>query len=144
MLAGAARDFISKIASSIPKHLRPFIVEPTIGIPANYVPIRDGLDIAKTRNWIRHGRKIRIEYRDEQGVCTERIIWPVMVGYAETVRLLAAWCELRQAFRHFRTDRIVIAEFLHDSYALKQRDLRRRWEDYLQNTRGVRLPAKVY
>ena len=29
---------------------------------------------------------------------TERKIWPMIIGYAETVRLLAAWCELRQGF----------------------------------------------
>jgi len=65
-----------------------------------------------------------------------------MVGYAETVRLLAAWCELRQAFRHFRTDRITGAEFLKDSYDLKSNELKRRWENYMQNTRDIRLRAK--
>jgi predicted DNA-binding transcriptional regulator YafY len=142
-LAAAARDLISKIASSVPQHLRTFIIEPTVGTPANNIPITDGLDMAKTRDWIRRGYKLRIRYRDQEGNDSERIIWPVMVGYAETVRLLAAWCELRQAFRHFRTDRIVFAEFSNDSYGLKPRGLRRKWEDYMQNTRELRLPAKV-
>ena len=49
-LAGAARDLISKIASSVPSHLRIFIVEPTVGAKANNIPITDGLDMAKTRD----------------------------------------------------------------------------------------------
>jgi predicted DNA-binding transcriptional regulator YafY len=43
----------------------------------------------------------------------------VIIGYAETVRLLAAWCELRQAFRHFRTDRILAVEFLDENYGCR-------------------------
>jgi predicted DNA-binding transcriptional regulator YafY len=142
-LAGAARDLISKISSAVPQHLRTFIIQPTVGIPANNVPITDGLDMAKTRDWIRGGHKLRIHYRDQEGHLSERIIWPVMVGYAESVRLLAAWCELRQAFRHFRTDRITGAEFLNSSCDLKPSELKRRWEHYMRNTRELRLPSKV-
>ena len=141
-IASSARDLISKITSAVPQHLRTFIIQPTVGIPTNNIPIADGLDGAKTRDWIRRGQKLRIQYRDQEGNCLERSIWPVMVGYAETVRLLAAWCELRQAFRHFRTDRIAGAEFLKNSYDLKTNELKRRCEDYMQNTREIRLPAK--
>src|SRR5664279_928895 len=59
VLAHAARDLISKIATAVPERLRPFIAEPTIGTPTNNVPSHDGLDIAQTRQWIRSGRKIR-------------------------------------------------------------------------------------
>jgi predicted DNA-binding transcriptional regulator YafY len=142
-LAGAARDLISKIASSVPSHLRTFIVEPTVGAPASILPITDGLDLAKTRDWIRRGDKLRIHYRDQEGLDSERTIWPVMVGYAESLRLLAAWCELRQAFRHFRTDRIAGAEFLNESHGLNPGELQRKWKDYMQNTRKLRLPAMV-
>lgn len=36
----------------------------------------------------------------------QRTIWPPVLGYYDHARLLAAWCETRQAFRHFRCDRI--------------------------------------
>src|SRR6266536_1736203 len=96
VLARAARDLISKIASVVPERLRPFVVEPSVGVPTSKALSVDGLDIAMTRSWIRSGRKIRIRYHDEQSRETERTIWPTIIGYAETVRLLAAWCELRQ------------------------------------------------
>lgn len=140
VLALAARDLIAKIAAAVPDHLRPFLAEPTIGAPPSPARAADGLDIAQTRRWIREGRKIRIRYRDEQGRESERTVWPVMVGYAETVRLLAAWCELREAFRHFRTDRIVAADFLEARIGGRPAQLRTRWKRHMQTERGVRLP----
>ena len=55
-------------------------------------------------------------------------VWPVILGYAETSRLLVAWCELRQSFRHFRTERIIEAEMLDERNGLRQGELRRRWQ----------------
>lgn len=140
VLARAARDLISKISSVVPERLRPFIAEPSIGVPASRGLPADGLDITLTRAWIRSGRKIRIRYRDEQSRETERIIWPTIIGYAETVRLLAGWCELRRGFRHFRTDRVVSAEFLKESYGCRPTELRARWRRFMEVERGIRLP----
>jgi predicted DNA-binding transcriptional regulator YafY len=139
VLAGAARDLIAKIGAAVPERLRPFIAEPTIGAPPGNVRTLDGLDIAKARLWIRGGRKIRIRYRNEAGQDSERTIWPVIIGYAETVRLLAAWCELRQDFRHFRTDRILAAEFLDERHGCRLSDLRSRWKRQMETERGMRL-----
>jgi len=35
------------------------------------------------------------------------MVWPIAVGFFAEVEVLAAWCEARGAFRHFRLDRIV-------------------------------------
>jgi predicted DNA-binding transcriptional regulator YafY len=139
VLARAARDLIAKVATAVPERLRPFITEPTIGAPPAHVLGTDGLDIAKTRLRIRNGRKIKVRYRNQETQDSERIIWPVIIGYAETVRLLAAWCELRRGFRHFRTDRILSADFLEESYGYRPSDLRARWKREFEAGRGVRL-----
>src|SRR5580692_4711433 len=139
VLAGAARDLIAKIATAIPERLRCFIAEPTISPPPGNPLAPDGLDIAKARLWIRSGRKIRIRYRNQEMQESERTIWPVILGYAETVRLLIAWCELRQDFRHFRTDRILAAEFLEENYDCHPSALRTRWKRQMESERGVRL-----
>jgi predicted DNA-binding transcriptional regulator YafY len=141
VLADAARDLIVKIATAVPERLRPFIAEPTIGAPPGNMVALDGLDIARARLWIRNGRKMRIRYRNQKMQDSQRTIWPVLIGYAETVRLLAAWCELRLGFRHFRTDRIVAAEFLDENYGCRPGELRTRWQRYLETERGVRLSA---
>ncbi len=139
-LANAARDLLSKITAAVPHSLRTFITEPTLGTPENHLPVRDGLDFAKTRSWIRAGRKLRIRYRDQAGQETERVVWPVIIGYAEAVRLLAAWCELRNGFRHFRTDRIIHTDFLDQAHGLTRPELKRQWEQYMRTTRELRLP----
>jgi predicted DNA-binding transcriptional regulator YafY len=79
------------------------------------------------RMQIHAGRKIALRYRDEAGRESERTIWPVAVGYMDTVRLLDAWCELRNDFRHFRTDRVLAAEFLAERYPERPAKLRAKW-----------------
>jgi predicted DNA-binding transcriptional regulator YafY len=140
VLARAARDLIAKIAAVVPEHLRPFVAEPSIGVPTSRAVIADGLDITLTRSWIRGGRKIRIRYEDEQSRETERTVWPAIIGFAESVRLLAAWCELRQGFRHFRTDRILSAEFLQESHGCRPRELRARWQRWRESNSGISPP----
>jgi len=82
--------------------------------------------------------KLRLRYRSEAGEETARTVWPVILGYAETNRLLVAWCELRQSFRHFRTDRIIEAQMLDERNGLRQGELRRRWQ--LWREANVRSP----
>lgn len=127
-LARAAQDLIAKIAVSVPERLRPFVLEPAgRAVPAWRQAEPDRLDMAQVRAAIRTGRKITLDYRDEQDRASQRTIWPVTVGYHETVRLLVAWCELRSDFRNFRTDRVAAAEFLDDRYPERPAVLRARW-----------------
>jgi len=127
VLANAARDLIAKIATAIPEHLRPFVLEPASRAPPRRPMPADGIDIAQTRAWIRAGRKLRLDYRDEKGGLSQRVIWPVTVGYLETVRMIFGWCELRQDFRSFRTDRVLAADFLDERHGERPGLLRARW-----------------
>ncbi|GJD36255.1 helix-turn-helix transcriptional regulator [Methylobacterium aerolatum] len=127
VLARAALDLIAKITAVVPEHLRPLIVEPSIVTTPGAAVARDGIDLARTRAWIRDGRKIRLRYRDVRGETSERTVVPVLVGYFEQARILAAWCELRQDFRHFRTDRVVGVEFLEERHGIRPALLRARW-----------------
>jgi predicted DNA-binding transcriptional regulator YafY len=52
--------------------------------------------------------------------------------------MLVAWCELRQGFRHFRTDRMIEAEILDEIIGLRQGELRRRWQRWRET--NVRFP----
>lgn len=128
VLAAAARDLIAKITSVVPERLRPFIADPSIGTPPRRDAPADVIDLGIARTWIREGRKIRIDYRDERGQVSDRVIWPVIIGFFDQARVIAAWCELRQDFRHFRTDRVVAAEFLDERYPARPGELRSRWK----------------
>ena len=127
VLSNAALDVIAKIAAIVPERLRPFIVEPSVGVKPAIVEPEERVDLSSLRSAIRNGRKLRLRYRSEAGEETQRIVWPVILGYAETSRLLVAWCELRQGFRQFRTDRMVEAETLDEAVGLRPGELRRRW-----------------
>ena len=134
-LASAARDVVAKIASVVPEHLRPFFVEPSVGTKHPDKPLAGDIEVQPLRSAIRQGRKLRLRYRTEAGEVTERTVWPVILGYAETHSLLIAWCELRADFRHFRIDRILTAERLDEPYAARRSDLRRRWEQWRETER---------
>ena len=128
LLAGAARDVVAKVASVVPERLRPFITEPSVAAKPPDEPPTRHVEMRPLRSAIREGRKLRLRYRAEAGDITERTVWPVVLGYAETRSLLIAWCELREDFRHFRTDRILGVTVLNEAYAARRSDLRRRWE----------------
>jgi predicted DNA-binding transcriptional regulator YafY len=134
-LAGAARDLIAKIATAVPERLRPFIHEPATGTRPAFNALPDGLDLARTRDWIHTGRKIRLTYRDEAGQTTDRVVWPVIIGYLDAVRMLAAWCETRGDFRHFRTDRVADATFLDERHGCRAGELRARWNRHMAKPR---------
>ncbi len=132
-LARAARDLIAKIRAAVPGHLQPIVLEPASGTPPAWNAAPDGLDIAQVRAAIHGGRKIVLGYRDEKGRLSRRTVWPVIVGYMDTVRMLVAWCELRGDFRNFRTDRVVEAEFLGERYPDRPTSLRARWRRTLES-----------
>lgn len=71
VLARAARDLIAKIASAVPERLLPLVFEPTAGTPPGGHFAPDGLDLTQARA----GRKILLDYRDEQDVHSQRVIW---------------------------------------------------------------------
>ena len=134
-LARAALDLVAKISATVPERLRPLILDPsTRSTPSNWHR-PDGLDMARVRASIHAGLKLHLTYRDEQDRESRRTIWPIAVGYMDAVRLLIGWCELRQDFRSFRTDRIVEAEVTEARYPTSRQALLKTWRE-AQEKRG--------
>ena len=107
-LSSAAGNALSKIAAVLPSELRTEVENGTLlVIPRNNVPV--AIDVAILREAIRKEMKLRIAYRDEKEAETERVIWPFLIGFYDQRRVVGAWCELRQDYRHFRVDRIATA-----------------------------------
>ncbi len=126
-LARAAADLVAKIGAVIPEHLRPILMEPALTSASARPRPADTIDMARVRQAIRRQEKLSLLYRDEEDRQTQRVVWPIAVSYWEAVRLIVAWCELRQAFRHFRTDRVVAASFLDGRYPTPRARLRAAW-----------------
>ena len=105
-LVRAVRDAVAKIATVIPADVRPNLLDAPLIVPNIGVDDPHEIDIGHIRMAIREERKLRIDYRDARDAATTRTIWPIALGYFQDVKLLAAYCELRSDFRHFRVDRI--------------------------------------
>jgi predicted DNA-binding transcriptional regulator YafY len=135
-LARAADDLVAKIGAVIPQHLRPHLLDGALTTPNRRDRIRpDSFDVGLARVAIRGQTKITLSYRDETDRVTDRTVWPIAIAYYETVRLLAAWCELRQDFRHFRTDRVTEARFLEERYPARRDILRSQWRKAMETER---------
>ena len=127
-LAQAARDAQAKIAAVLPPDRRDELELTSLRIGPSSKVIEGNVDVALLRQAIRQERKVSVHYRDEKGRATRRVLWPVVLGYFEQVRILAAWCELRKDFRHFRADRMERAELMVDHYPRKRTELQRDWK----------------
>ena len=125
-LAAAARNALAKIVAVLPEDLRE-AAEYSGLIPGSDERVADQLDLAPIRAAIREEHKLLIHYEDEKRQVTDRIIWPIALGFFEKVRVVAAWCELRQDFRHFRADRITSARDTGRRYPKRRRALLKDW-----------------
>jgi len=126
-LAAAAADAIAKIKAVLPGDLRESVDAARLMAAPGEAIAPDGVDLAPLRAAIRREHKIRISYRDRAGRASERIVWPIAVGFFERVRVLGAWCELRVGYRHFRTDRIAALADTGERYPRRRRALIREW-----------------
>jgi len=129
-LARGARDLVAKLTAAVPEQLRPIVLDASLS-PLTFAAIEpDSFDVAAVRNAIRTHRILEIEYSNGSGEQTRRRIWPVAMAYTDQHRLIAAWCELRSEFRHFRTDRVSHCTALEEAPAISARLLRQQWHNH--------------
>ena len=126
-LGAAAADALAKIAAVLPADLREKAEDTGLIAGPGAALVAAELDLAELRRTIRTERKLRIAYADGAGRRTERTIWPFALAFFDEVRVVAAWCETRRDFRHFRTDRIVKAEPTSERYPRRRRALLAEW-----------------
>lgn len=58
------------------------------------------------RHAVKQNRKLSLEYQDESGKHSSRVVWPFGLVYWGSTWTLVAWCELRDDYRMFRLDRV--------------------------------------
>jgi predicted DNA-binding transcriptional regulator YafY len=73
-----------------------------------------------------------LDYRDVRGRASRRVIWPILLGYDETTRIICAWCEARQDFRSFRSDRVLSASVLDARFPERPSALRVKWRKAME------------
>ena len=124
-LGRAADDALAKIAAVLPPEMEDAAA--TSGLLAGPGEQAAAPHLAAVRHAIRAEEKLRLRYTDKKGAATQRTVWPVALGFFETAEVLAAWCETRRDFRHFRLDRIAAAEPSGQRYPKRRRILLAEW-----------------
>ncbi len=126
-LAGAARDALAKIAAVLPADLSERLDSPALLVgPGKPIAAGDA-ELPAIRQAIRAERKLCVAYVDGAGTPTRRTIWPLALAFFDRSRVVVAWCETREAFRHFRTDRISAIEPSPMRYPRRRQALLREW-----------------
>ena len=126
----AATNVLAKIAAVLPEDLRLQMECSGLLIgPAKTLIEHDDEKEALIRHTIRKEYMLQIVYTDVKGESSQRIIWPLAVGFFEETQVIVAWCELREDFRHFRSDRISTVIQLESRYPKRRQTLLKKWRE---------------
>lgn len=128
-LSIAAKHVIAKVHSVLPEHLANEIENHSLLIPSGNNCTNQNY-LSAIRKAITNRNKIRITYADKNGTVTLRDIWPVALGFFDSSRMLAGWCELRQSFRSFRLDRIKELIVSDSFYPQTRQKLLKDWKEH--------------
>ena len=126
-LAEAAGRALDRVVGVLPEGLR-LQVETSGLFAPDWSPVPPEPWLPALRRAIREGNAVRLRYREAQGRASERLVWPFAMAFLADMRLLAAWCESRADFRHFRADRVLALEDTGRRYPEQRQRLVRRWE----------------
>jgi len=126
-LGEAAERILAKIDAVLPERLRPALDSRRLVVPHPHVTDEASAMLGEVRDAINRRVRVFLDYSDVRGSSTERIVWPLTLAYWGRTWTLGAWCELRQAFRSFRIDRISSARPLNSCFPDEPG---RRLEDY--------------
>jgi predicted DNA-binding transcriptional regulator YafY len=127
-MAKAADSILAKVDAVLPEKLRPALDSHRLVVPDTNMNERTTELLGEVRDGINRRARLFLDYRDASEQGTERIVWPLTLLYWGKTWTLGAWCELRQAFRSFRVDRISTLNVLNSTFPDEEG---KRLEDYL-------------
>jgi len=127
-LERSARSALDKIEAVLPADLRHVFDQSALLVGPTFRPSGVELDLSLVRAAIRERRRVELHYRDANGEPSVRVVWPVALGFFDSYRMLAGWCELRRDFRHFRLDRVESWKVLSERYPGSRAALFDRWK----------------
>ncbi|MCD7111339.1 YafY family transcriptional regulator [Rhizobium sp. DKSPLA3] len=136
-LVQSSESALAKIRSSRTDRMSAGDETPALVTAASLSERSDPTQVAALRDAIRGMRKVALAYEDAAGSLSQRIVWPITIVYFDDVRVLAAWCESRSAFRHFRVDRVRAATVLAERYPERRAALIKRWREQDRDWRSL-------
>ncbi len=102
----AAKQALVKIENVLPSHLKPELSRQDILVPDYPGLASPATYLSELRSAVRARNKITFDYVREDGQGSSRTICPLGIFIWNSAWTLVGWCELRDAFRHFRLDRM--------------------------------------
>lgn len=129
-LARAAHQALQKIEHIIPDKLKPELARQDMVVPDFPMEGQAGVQLMIVRQAIKGQHKISFDYKREDGQGSNRTVQPLGLFYWGKVWTLVAWCELRDAFRHFRLDRMTEIEKHDETFKIIEG---RSLQDFLSN-----------
>lgn len=123
-LAADAANALAKIEAVLPPPEADEARAPGLQAPRS---ARGAPSLTVLRQAIRAEHRLKLAYVDKTGAATARVVWPITIGFFEAAEVLAAWCETRRDFRHFRLDRIKGAESTGERYGRRRAVLLAEW-----------------
>lgn len=106
-LAEAAASVLAKVAATLPDASEQHLFHAVSHVYRPEARYPSSLDMGAIRTGCWAETAVAIRYADGDGAVTERTILPLAIVYADRRLVVLAWCCLRDAFRMFRTDRIL-------------------------------------
>lgn len=138
-LARAARHALAKAETAMPDKLRQRLQSVEVYVPNFHMPESLTRNLEPLREAIGRKRKVHFEYKNRDDVQSERTARPLGLFFWGRAWTAVAWCELRDAFRSFRPDRMenlrVLDETIPDE---PERDLQTFLQWVIQRSRGHR------
>lgn len=129
----AATNVLAKISAVLPEDLQKQLEFSGLLIgPVKTTIENDDEKEALVRLAIRKEYKLQMTYIDIKEDESERIIWPLALGFFEEIHVIVAWCELREDFRHFRIDRIITLAKIERRYPQRRQTLLKKWREINQ------------
>ena len=126
-IAAAARNALAKIDAVLPEDLRRDMADVALLVGPGTPLATERVDLQLLRQALRSERPLLIAYRDQRGDLSSRTVWPCALAFFDGVRVLVAWCTLREDFRHFRADRIESAVVGETRYPKRRTALLKEW-----------------
>ena len=143
-LAKSAHSALDKIEAVLPSELKKHLETSKLFVPTFAIPNKHKDNFETLRQAINRKKVINIDYHKLNGEKSSRELCPLGLYYWGKVWTLVAWCQLRQAFRAFRVDRILkiitsdtpipeVEGQSLDDYIAIQRALYRQQKDWDEN-----------
>ena len=137
-LAARARDVMAKVAVILPERLEASLSRVDLFAPGFHVPEKMLANLGPVRHAVHEHRKLSFAYTRADGQTSQRTVRPLALAYWGRSWTAIAWCELRDAFRAFRPERMDALTVLDETFTDEPgRDL----ASYLDGVRAERRDA---